>query len=86
MISDCDISHNRGAGIRFYNSIGNVTSCSITENDYQGISAFRVSNVTIQKDPNTATYYRVCCIANNGMQEISFVNTTNLFADRANVK
>ena len=83
MISDCDISHNRGAGIRFYNSIGNVTSCSITENDYQGISAFRVSNVTIQKDPNTAAYYRDCYIANNGMQEISFVNSTNLFADRA---
>ena len=83
MISDCDISHNIGAGIRFYNSIGNVTSCSITENDYQGISAFRVSNLTIQKDPNTAAYYRDCYIANNGMQEISFVNSTNLFADRA---
>jgi tetratricopeptide (TPR) repeat protein len=83
MISDCDISHNIGAGIRFYNSIGNITSCSITENDYQGISAFRVSNLTIQKDPNTAAYYRDCYIANNGMQEISFVNSTNLFADRA---
>ena len=66
----------------FYNSIGNFTSCSITENDYQGISIFRVSNVTIQKDPNIAAYYRNCFIANNGMQEISFVNSTNLFADR----
>ncbi|HNZ44483.1 MAG TPA: hypothetical protein PKH12_00980 [Candidatus Syntrophosphaera thermopropionivorans] len=45
-----------------------------------------MSNETIQKDPHTAAYYRVCYIANNGMQEISFVNTTNLFADRANVK
>ncbi len=83
LISDCSISNNDGAGIRLYNSIANVTSCSITENDYQGISAFRVSNLTIQKDPNTAAYYRDCYIANNGMQEVSFVNSTNLFADRA---
>jgi len=83
LISDCSISDNDGAGIRLYNSIANVTSCSITENDYQGISAFRVCNLTIQKDPNTAAYYRDCYIANNGMQEISFVNSTNLFADRA---
>lgn len=83
LISDCSISNNDGAGIRLYNSIANVTSCSITENDYQGISAFRVSNLTIQKDPNTAAYYRDCYIANNGMQEVSFVNSTNLIADRA---
>jgi len=83
LISDCSISNNDGVGIRLYNSIANVTSCSITENDYQGISAFRVSNLTIQKDPNTAAYYRDCYIANNGMQEVSFVNSTNLFADRA---
>lgn len=83
LISDCSISDNDGAGIRLYNSIANVTSCSITENDYQGISAFRVNNLTIQKDPNTAAYYRDCYIANNEMQEISFVNSTNLFADRA---
>jgi len=82
-ISDCYISDNDGAGIRLYNSIANVTSCSITGNDYQGIAAFRVSNLTIQKDPNTAAYYLDCYIANNGMQEISFVNSTNLFADRA---
>lgn len=79
-ISDCDISNNTGVGVRFYNSIGKLTSCTITNNN-KGVTAYRVSNVTIEKAPDTHAYYRDSYIANNDLQEILFVDLANLFID-----
>ncbi|GAB1468082.1 hypothetical protein MASR2M64_07860 [Candidatus Cloacimonadota bacterium] len=79
-ISDCAISDNTGVGIRFYNSIGNLVSCTITNNN-KGVTAYRVSNVTIEKAPGTDAYYRDSYIGNNELQEVLFVDAANLFID-----
>jgi hypothetical protein len=49
-ISNCEITDNAGVGVRFYNSIGNLIGCMIANNN-KGITAYRVSNVTIGQYP-----------------------------------
>ncbi|MEN6384987.1 MAG: T9SS type A sorting domain-containing protein, partial [Phycisphaerales bacterium] len=77
-ISDCVISDNSGVGVRLYNSIGKIISCTISGNN-NGVTAYRVSNVTIEKDPNSVPYERNSYIGNNLWQEIIFLNESNLF-------
>lgn len=75
-ISNCVITDNAGVGVRFYNSIGNLTGCMIVNNN-KGVTAYRVSNVTIGSTPDNEVSY----IGNNELQEILFVDSTNLFID-----
>lgn len=75
-ISDCEITDNAGVGVRFYNSIGNLTGCMIANNN-KGVTAYRVSNVTIGNTPDNEDSY----IGNNELQEILFVDSANLFID-----
>jgi hypothetical protein len=75
-ISNCDITDNTGVGVRFYNSIGNLTGCMIANNN-KGVTAYRVSNVTIGNTPDNEDSY----IGNNELQEILFVDSANLFID-----
>lgn len=75
-ISNCEITDNAGVGVRFYNSIGNLTGCMIANNN-KGVTAYRVSNVTIGNTLDNEDSY----IGNNELQEILFVDSANLFID-----
>lgn len=75
-IANCEITDNAGVGVRFYNSIGNLIGCMIANNN-KGITAYRVSNVTIGNTLDNEDSY----IGNNELQEILFVDSANLFID-----
>lgn len=75
-LSNCEITDNAGVGVRFYNSIGNLTGCMIANNN-KGVTAYRVSNVTIGNTLDNEDSY----IGNNELQEILFVDSANLFID-----
>lgn len=75
-ISSCEITDNLGVGVRFYNSIGDLTGCTIANNN-KGVTAYRVSNVRI----GNSSGYQDSYIGNNDLQEILFVDSANLFID-----